>query len=134
MQVAMVIRFMRYAFRNKVKYTIILPSRLRPLLCAVSRNTPHTQATATCDNGEETIVGGAMTLGARISNDPVPLVLGLPMTILAAGLDKSSKSPCSTASDRNCTVVSNEAFSSGDDLFEIPVRLNGLYPPACVWR
>ena len=74
----------------------------------------------------------AMIFGARISNAPVPLVLGLPMTIFAAGLDKSSKSPWSTASDKNATVVSKDALSRGDDLFEIPVRLNGLYPPACV--
>lgn len=40
-------------------------------------------------------------LGALMSKDPVPLELGTPMTILAAGEDRSSKSPCKTASDRN---------------------------------
>jgi hypothetical protein len=29
-------------------------------------------------------------------------------------------------------VVSNDALSSGDELLEIPFRLNGLYPPSNV--
>lgn len=73
-----------------------------------------------------------MILGARRSKTPVPLELGFPRTIFAAGDRKSSKSPCKVASDKKATVVSNDAFSSGEDLAEIPVRLNGLYAPACV--
>lgn len=69
-------------------------------------------------------------VGARMSKAPVPLALGLPITILAAGLVRSSKSPWRVASDRKATVVSNDALSSGEDLAEIPVRLNGLKPPA----
>lgn len=66
----------------------------------------------------------------RTSNVPVPTLLGVPITKLALGLLKSSKSPCSVASDKNAAVVSNDALSSGDDLLAIPVRLNGLYAPS----
>lgn len=60
------------------------------------------------------------------SKTPVPLLLGAPMTMLAEGLRRSSKSPWSVASDKKAAVVSKDAFSSGDDFVAIPVRLNGL--------
>jgi hypothetical protein len=64
------------------------------------------------------------------SNTPVPLLLGAPITKLALGLRKSSKSPCSVASDRKAAVVSKDALRSGEDLEAIPVRLKGLKPPS----
>lgn len=48
------------------------------------------------------------------------------LTTEELGLDRSSKSPKSVASDRKAAVVSNEALRSGEDREEIPVRLNGL--------
>ena len=70
------------------------------------------------------------TLGARISKLPVPLLLGTPMTIFAAGLVRSSCSPYRVASARNLAVVSNEALRRGDGLWPISVLLNARYAPA----
>lgn len=78
----------------------------------------------------ESLVPPHILCGARTSKLPVPFALGLPITILAAGLVRSSKSPCSTASERKLTVVSNEALRRGEDLLAMPVRLNGRYAPA----
>jgi hypothetical protein len=69
-------------------------------------------------------------LGALISKLPVPLLLGTPMTIFAAGLVKSSCSPYSVASARNLAVVSNDALRRGDGLWPISVLLNARYAPA----
>jgi hypothetical protein len=57
---------------------------------------------------------------------PVPLCVGRPSTIFPDGLVRSSKSPCSVASDKNAAVVSNDALSSGELCVEMPRRLNGL--------
>lgn len=73
-------------------------------------------------------------IGYTISNTPVPVILGRPRTILLEGVRRSSKSPCSVASLKNAAVVSYDAFSNGDELVEIPLRLNGLYPPSNVCK
>jgi hypothetical protein len=69
-----------------------------------------------------------------ISNAPVPVELGLPTTIFPEGDVRLSKSPYSVASEMKEPVVSNDAFSSGEELVEIPFRLKGLYPPSNVWE
>ena len=66
------------------------------------------------------------------SNTPVPVALGLPRTMFPEGVVRLSKSPNSVASERNAAVVSYEALSRGDGFVEIPLRLNGLYPPSNV--
>jgi hypothetical protein len=52
--------------------------------------------------------------------------------MLPDGLERLSKSPYNVASEMKLAVVSNEAFSSGDELVEMPFRLKGLYPPSKV--
>jgi hypothetical protein len=66
------------------------------------------------------------------SKEPVPPFEGRPKTILPDGEVKSSKSPYRAASDINEAVVSKDAFSNGELLVEIPLRLNGLKPPSKV--
>lgn len=48
------------------------------------------------------------------------------LTTEELGLERSSKSPKSVASDKNAAVVSNDALSKGEEREEIPVRLKGL--------
>lgn len=67
------------------------------------------------------------------SNTPVPVRLGRPSTMHPDGVRRSSKSPNSVASERKAAVVSYDAFRSGDGFIEIPLRLNGLYPPSNVY-
>jgi hypothetical protein len=67
-----------------------------------------------------------------ISNAPVPVELGLPTTMFPEGDVRLSKSPYSVASEMKEPVVSNDAFSNGEELVEIPFRLKGLYPPSNV--
>lgn len=62
----------------------------------------------------------------RRSKVPVPTFGGWPMTMLADGLFRSSKSPYSAASVRKAAVVSYEALSRGETWLARPVRLNGL--------
>lgn len=65
-------------------------------------------------------------MGITTSNTPVPVKIGRPTTMLLDGVVRSSKSPCSVASDKNAVVVSYEAFRSGDGLVESPFLLKGL--------
>jgi hypothetical protein len=44
-----------------------------------------------------------------------------------------SKSPRRAASATKLAVVSKEALRKGEELFERPVRLKGLYPPSDVY-
>jgi hypothetical protein len=66
------------------------------------------------------------------SNTPVPLLGTFPSTMLAEGVPRSSKSPNRAASATNAEVVSNDALRNGDELFDRPVLLNGLYAPSHV--
>jgi hypothetical protein len=68
----------------------------------------------------------AVTIGTAIWKMPVPVFAGLPITTLALGLVKSSKSPKRVASDKKPAVVSKDAFRKGDGEFAMPVRLKGL--------
>jgi hypothetical protein len=52
--------------------------------------------------------------------------------MLAEGVPRSSKSPNRAASATNAEVVSNDALRNGDELFDRPVLLNGLYAPSHV--
>jgi hypothetical protein len=75
-----------------------------------------------------------MTMGVLTSNTPVPVGLGRPNTIFPDGEVKSSKSPYRAASFKKAAVVSYDALSRGEELVEIPLRLNGLYPPSKVYK
>lgn len=44
--------------------------------------------------------------GITMSKAPVPVRLSLPMTMFPDGVVRSSKSPCSVASDKKAAVVS----------------------------
>lgn len=79
-----------------------------------------------------TWASGELT-GITISNTPVPVRFSLPITILPDGVDRSSKSPCSVASERNAAVVSYDALSRGDGFVDMPFLLKGLYPPSKVY-
>ena len=68
----------------------------------------------------------------RTAKAPVPLSGVLPTTILAEGPTMLSKSPRRAASATKLAVVSKEALRKGEELFERPVRLKGLYPPSDV--
>lgn len=74
----------------------------------------------------------AVAAGITTSNTPVPVALGRPKTMLPDGVVKSSKSPNNVASDKNAAVVSYDAFKNGDGFVDMPLRLNGLYPPSNV--
>lgn len=73
-----------------------------------------------------TFYAGMISVRVTTSNTPVPHIDGLPITILPDGDVRSSKSPCSVASERKAAVVSYEAFSNGELFVEMPLRLNGL--------
>jgi len=61
-----------------------------------------------------------------MSNEPVPDIAGLPMTMRAAGLVRSSKSPAKVLSTKKAVDVSKDALRRTELFEEIPVLLNAL--------
>ena len=64
--------------------------------------------------------------GITTSKTPVPVKFSLPATMFPDGVVRSSKSPCSVASEMKEAVVSYDAFRRGDGFVEMPERLKGL--------
>jgi hypothetical protein len=65
----------------------------------------------------------------RMSNDPVPPPILLPMTNLALGVSNLSASPSSVAFVKKLQVDSNDIFKKGDTFASSPILLKGLHPP-----